>query len=102
MTAHPTRSGIIMVVTGLSIAAMTGALMKLLAESLDPIQVTWFRFFGFSLALAPVVIRRFGRSVLKPARPGLQVIRGFSLAAATVCFVTGARTVDYADAIAIL
>lgn len=97
-----TRNGIVMVVAGLSVAAMTGALMKLLAGAMDPVQVTWFRFAGFSILLMPLVLWRFGLSSLKPARPGLQIVRGISMAAGTVCFVIGAQTVDFADAIAIL
>lgn len=97
-----TRLGIVMVVAGLSVAAFTGALMKLLSDDLHAIQITWFRFLGFALILILPVAVRFGRSVLRPARPAMQVIRGVSLAAATVSFVVGARTIDYADAIAIL
>ena len=39
---------------------------------------------------------------MAPARKGMQVVRGLSLASATVAFVAGARTIDFADAIAIL
>ena len=76
--------------------------MKLLSDELSAFQITWFRFFGFALIMLPIVIVRFGRSALRPARPGIQIFRGISLAAATVAFVMGARTVDFADAIAIL
>ena len=104
-----TRSGqssyhlsIVLVVTGLSLAALVGALMKLLAETLSPVQITWFRFAGYALLLLPVVWFRFGRSCLEAGSRGFQLLRGFTLAMATVAFVSGARTVDYADAIAIL
>ena len=96
-----TRTGIVLVICGLTLAAVTGAIMKLLSGQLHPVQITWFRFLGFALILILPVAVRFGRSVLRPARPAMQVIRGASLAAATVSFVVGARTIDYADAIAI-
>ncbi len=91
-----------MIVLGLSIAAFTGAMMKLLADGMSPFQITWFRFCGFALAMLPVVVWRFGRSAFRPARPMMQVMRGFTMAGATVAFVQGARTVDFAEAIAIL
>lgn len=96
------RQGIIFIIIGLSLAALAGAIMKLLSNDLSAYQITWFRFFGFALIILPIVMVRFGRPALKPARPGIQIFRGFSLAAATVAFVLGARTVDFADAIAIL
>jgi len=99
--AH-TRQGIILIVLGLSIASLAGAFMKILVVDLSPIQITWIRFFGYALIMLPIVMIRFGRPALKPARPGIQVIRGISMAAATVAFITGVQTVNFADAIAIL
>ena len=97
-----TRQGIIFIVLGLSIASLAGAIMKILSADLSAIQITWIRFFGYALIMLPIVMIRFGRSALKPARPGIQVIRGISMAAGTVTFITGVQTVDFADAIAIL
>ena len=97
-----TRQGIILIVVGLSIASLAGAIMKILTEDLSPIQITWIRFFGYAMIMLPIVMIRFGRPALKPARPGIQVIRGITMAAATVAFITGVQTVDFADAIAIL
>ena len=99
--AH-TRQGIIFIVLGLSIASLAGAIMKVLSADLSAIQITWIRFFGYALIMLPIVMIRFGRPALKPARPGIQVIRGVSMAAGTVTFITGVQTVDFADAIAIL
>ena len=96
------RQGIVYVVIGLSIASFGGAVMKLLASDLTSIQIAWFRFTGYALIMLPVVFFRFGRAMLKPARPGIQAIRGISLATAALTFVIGVKTVDFADAIAIL
>jgi len=100
-SAH-SRQGIIFVIIGLSIASLNGAFMKLLTHDLSVIQITWFRFVGFTLIMLPIVLHRFGRSALRPARPGIQVFRGLSMVAGTIAFVTGVQTVDFADAIAIL
>ncbi len=100
-SAH-SRQGIIFVIVGLSIASLNGAFMKLLTHDLSVIQITWFRFFGFALIMLPIVLHRFGRSVLGPARPGIQIMRGLSMVVGTISFVIGVQTVDFADAIAIL
>ncbi len=94
--------GILLVIVALALAALSGAVMKLLGGQLPAYQVAWFRFTGMSLMLLPYLIWRYGWSGLNPARPWIQLIRGLTMAAATTAFVVGAQTVDYADAIAIL
>ena len=99
--SNPLR-GIVLVIIGLVIAAFSGAMMKLLGDQISAYQVAWIRFAGMSLLLLPYLIWRYGAAGLKPARPWVQIIRGLTMASATTLFVLGARTVDYADAIAIL
>lgn len=91
-----------MVIIGLSVAAFTGAIMKLLGDQISAYQVAWFRFTGMSVVLLPYLIWRYGLSGLNPARPIIQLIRGLTMAGGTTAFVIGAQTVDFADAIAIL
>ncbi len=97
-----TARGIVIICVGLSLAAFSGALMKLLGDQVSVYQVAWFRFAGMSLLLLPFLLWRYRLAALRPARPGIQIVRGLTLAAATTLFVKGAQTVDYADAIAIL
>ncbi len=94
--------GIAIICIGLSLAAFSGALMKLLGDQISVYQVAWFRFAGMSLLLLPFLLWRYRLAALRPARPGVQILRGLTLAAATTLFVKGAQTVDYGDAIAIL
>ena len=94
--------GIVIICIGLSLAAFSGALMKLLGDQISAVQVAWFRFAGMSLLLLPFLLGRYRLAVLRPARPWVQILRGLTLAAATTLFVHGAQSVDYADAIAIL
>ena len=101
MSGLPVR-GILLIVFGLSMAAFSGALMKILSETMPPALVVWYRFAGYFLVLLPVVLWRTGRTILPVPRPGLQVLRGLCMAGSTVFFISGARTLDYADAIAIL
>ncbi len=91
-----------MVIIGLSIAAFSGAIMKLLGDQISAYQVSWFRFTGMTIILLPYLIWRYGLAGLKPARPLVQLIRGLTMAGGTTAFVIGVKTVDYADAIAIL
>lgn len=99
--ASQTR-GIVMLVIGLSVAAFSGAMMKLLGDQISAFQVAWFRFAGMCLLLLPYLVWRYGLAGLKPARPVIQMLRGLAMAGGTTTFVLGARSVDYADAIAIL
>jgi drug/metabolite transporter (DMT)-like permease len=89
-------------VVALSIAAFSGAIMKILGDQISAYQVAWFRFAGMSLILLPYLVWRYGLAALKPARPVIQIVRGLTLAGGTTAFVIGAQTVDFADAIAIL
>lgn len=93
--------GILLIVFGLSAAAFSGALMKIAAETMPPLLIVWFRFTGYFLLMLPLLAWRRAR-VWPVPRPGLQFFRGLCMAGSTVCFITGARTIDYADAIAIL
>ncbi len=97
-----TRQGIVLAVVGLSIAAFTGAIMKLLSEEMSAYQITWFRFLGMVVIMIPIAWARIGADLLKPARLQMQMVRGITMSSATVLFVLGAKTIEFADAIAIL
>ena len=96
------RNGILLIVLGLSMAALTGALMKSLTSELSPMLIGWFRFTGYFLIMVPIALARVGRRAFKPPRVGIQIMRGLLLAVGTLSFMTGVRDLDYADAIAIL
>lgn len=93
--------GILLIVFGLSAAAFSGAMMKLMAETMPPVLIVWFRFTGYFLLMLPLLAWRRAR-VFPVPRPGMQLLRGLCMAGSTVCFITGAQTLDYANAIAIL
>ncbi|MYB34052.1 MAG: DMT family transporter [Gammaproteobacteria bacterium] len=97
-----TRLSIVNVVCGLCIAALVGALMKYLTDSMSVFQITWLRFLGQTVLLLPIALWVGGADTFRPSRPTLQIVRGLTLSGATLAFVTGARTTDFADAIAIL
>ncbi len=97
-----TRLAIVNVVCGLCIAALVGALMKYLTDSMSVFQITWLRFLGQTVLFLPIALWIVGTDTFRPSRPTLQIVRGLTLSGATLAFVTGARTTDFADAIAIL
>jgi drug/metabolite transporter (DMT)-like permease len=99
---HNTRQGIMLIVVGLTVASFSGAIMKLLSEDLNAFQIAWFRFSGMGFVLFFYFLFRSGSKLQLPRRPVVQVIRGICMAGGTTTFVLGAKTVDYADAIAIL
>ena len=99
---HPYSRAIVLMVTGLSIAALSGAFMKMLADDMSPVLLAWLRFVVYAAILAPIVAWRYGHAFLKPTRPLVQIIRGVMLAAGNTAFIIGVVHVDYANAIAIL
>ena len=96
------RLAIVNVVCGLCIAALVGALMKYLTDSMSVFQITWLRFLGQTVLFLPITLWIAGEDTFRPSRPTLQIVRGLTLSGATLAFVTGAQTTDFADAIAIL
>lgn len=101
MNGIPVR-GILLIVFGLSAAAFSGALMKLMSGTMPPTLIVWFRFTGYFFLMVPILLWRTRGALLPVPRPGMQVLRGCCMAGSTICFITGAQTLDYANAIAIL
>ena len=95
-------SGIPLLIVGLTFAALAGAVMKSLAEELPVALIVWFRFAGFLVLLLPITLIRFGSAALRPKPMWLQALRGSLLPLSTAFFVLGARTMNYAEAIAVL
>jgi len=97
------QDGVSMLLLGLFLAALSGAIMKLLAEQLPTLFIVWVRFLLFTLIIAPIVISRFGfGQAIKPVRPWVQLARGLMMVVATACFLAGSRSLDYAEAISVL
>lgn len=72
---------------------------KHLGNSMAPGQVAWSRFFFQALLLAPFAWRL--RSVTSLSQWHLHALRGFLIAAATLCFFLSLKRLPLADAIAI-
>lgn len=105
--SHPSsgslKSGLVPLLCGLSLAALSGAVMKGLSDELPAFLIVWVRFMGFVALMMPVVLWRSGRArIFAPVMPMTQVLRGVMMAAGTTCFIVAARTLDFAEAITLL
>ncbi len=96
------RSGILLIVAAMCLAALTGALMKTLTDTMSPMLIGWFRFTGYFLVILPFALARVGRRAFRPPRIGIQVLRGLLQVAGNLCFMFGVMGLALADAIAIL
>lgn len=101
MKNHP-YEGVIIIIVAMLFAVAAGAVMKQLSNDLSPILIAWCRFFGIIVLLLPIVFLTRRQHLGMPTNVKTHIVRGFCLAFSTVFFVMGARTLDYADAIAIL
>ena len=99
---HPHGVAIVIMVTGLCLAALGGAVMKLLTGEVPAALLAWFRFSIYGAIMLPVALWRGGRACFRPSRPFVQIIRGLLVAAGNTSFILGVAHVDYANAIAIL
>jgi len=97
------KSGIVPLLAGLSLAALSGAVMKGLSGELPAFLIVWVRFAGFVALMLPLVLWRQGKArVLRPIMPGAQLLRGAMMALGTACFIISVRTLDFAEAITLL
>ncbi len=93
---------ILLLIFGLSLAALNGALMKLLTDSVSEIFIVWARYMGYFIIMVPVTLYWARGESLYPVALKLQFWRAITLVIGTLAFVTGSKTTDFADAIAIL
>ena len=74
------QDGVTLLLLGLFIATVSGAVMKVLAAELPAAMIVWARFLTFSLIIAPIVVVRFGYAqAMRPVKPGLQLARGLMM-----------------------
>ncbi|UCH73127.1 MAG: DMT family transporter [Rhodospirillales bacterium] len=94
--------GIALMVAAMMIVPFMDALAKHLSDRYAVSQLTWARFFFHLAILAPIVLYHHGRRALRPAQPGLQLLRsGFTLLA-TILFFAAIARMPIADALALL
>lgn len=76
---------------------------KVLGEGgMAPVQIAWGRWTAQTLVLTPIILMLYRREALRPARPGLLLVRSVLIGAATICYFTAIRDIPLADAAGVL
>lgn len=92
--------GIALVLAATVFLGCSDTTAKYLASSLPAVEIAWIRYFVFSLIMLPAVLWQGPKRVLRSARPGLQIFRGFGLVTSSILFITGLRYLPVAEATA--
>lgn len=95
-------TGILLVIAGVSLGAVNGALFKALTPLLPEVLITFGRYLVYLAIMLPVALWRRGPMVFWPPRPWLQIVRGVVQCLGTLAFVAAAVGMPVADAIALL
>jgi drug/metabolite transporter (DMT)-like permease len=93
--------GILLLIASTVFFSVSDVITKQLAAVLPPGEVAWMRYATFALLVIPLIKMNGGASLLRSARPGLQVLRGLGMVASTILFTHGLRYLPVADATAI-
>ncbi len=101
-TSSSALIGILLVIAGVSLGAVNGALFKALTPLLPEVLITFCRYLIYLSIMLPVALWRRGTAVFQPAQPLLQTLRGIIQSLGTLAFVLAAAGMPVADAIALL
>jgi len=71
---------------------------KYLSATLPSIEIAWIRFLVFALIMSPAMIPGSPLFALRSHRPGLQMMRGVTLLASSLFFISGLRFLPIAEA----
>ena len=97
-----TLAGILLVILGVSLGAVNGAIFKALTPLLPEVIITFGRYVVYLAIMLPIALSRRGLAIFQPAQPGLQTARGLIQCVGTLAFVMAAAGMPVADAIALL
>jgi drug/metabolite transporter (DMT)-like permease len=100
VSARPVLGALTML-SGLAMLPGMDAIAKHLSGHLPTIEVVWARFLFYVVAIAPVALSRYGVAAFRPARPGLQIIRGLLFAGSAYCFFLAIARLPLADTMAV-
>ena len=100
VSARPVLGALIML-SGLAMLPGMDAVAKHLSGHLPTVEVVWARFLFYVVAIAPIALSKYGSGAFRPARPGLQVIRGLLFASSAYCFFLAIARLPLADTMAV-
>lgn len=98
--SNDSKLGLLYMLAGMSLFAITDALAKLLTETLPPMQVVWARQCGLLIGIIIFIAFR-GLKVLHTTQPLLQIGRGALATISAALFIISISYVPLADAVAI-
>ena len=96
-----TFRGVLMIMTAVALFAVMDTISKYLTGFYPVTTVVWARYAFHTLFVVVSLGPRFGRSLIRTARPGAQLLRGLLLAGASLFFVSGLKHIPLAECSAI-
>lgn len=101
MTSSSARSGLLYALCGFALLAMGDAVIKSIAGAWPGTAVAALRYAIGAMGLGTVLFLKEGRQGFALPMPKVQLLRGFSVALATICFFSAIFLMPLADATAI-
>lgn len=98
---HPIR-GILYMMGALALFALLDTVSKTLVSRHPVAVVVWGRYFAHFLITLVVFLPRYGTSLFKSARPGLQLVRGLTLVGTTGAVVAAFQHMPLAEVTALV
>jgi len=93
--------GALTMLSGLAMLPGMDAVAKHLSGHLPTVEVVCARFLFYVVAIAPIALSKYGGGAFRPARPGLQIVRGLLFAGSAYCFFLAIARLPLADTMAV-
>ncbi len=93
--------GMLLISLAVILFAVMDTLSKYLTATYPVTQILWTRYLFHALLIVVAIVPRYGLTLFKTSRPGIQILRGALLAAASLFFVAAIKYMPLAEATAI-
>jgi drug/metabolite transporter (DMT)-like permease len=90
--------GIAMILASTVFLGVSDVTAKYLSATLPSIEIAWIRFLVFAMIMVPAMLPGSPLYALQSDRKGLQVMRGVTLLASSLFFISGLRFLPIAEA----
>jgi drug/metabolite transporter (DMT)-like permease len=103
LRAAPARAdrpfrGIALILVSTVFLGISDVTSKYLSATLPSIEIAWIRFLVFALIMVPAMLPGSPLYALRSERRGLQLLRGVTLLASSLIFISGLRLLPIAEA----
>ncbi len=96
-TDHPFK-GIALILVSTVFLGVSDVTAKYLSATLPSIEIAWIRFLAFAVIMVPAMLPGSPLFALRTERLGLQIVRGVTLLASSLFFISGLRFLPIAEA----